>query len=74
VFVSDLESDPPWSAAAELRRISPGPVDIGTTFRQRDRFLGRRLELTVQVVDYEPIHKVTLQTTSGDCRLRAAGG
>jgi hypothetical protein len=39
-------------------------VDIGTTLRQRDRFLGRRLELTVQVVDYEPIHKVTLQTTS----------
>jgi uncharacterized protein YndB with AHSA1/START domain len=63
-FVSDLENDPPWSRAAELCRISPGPVGVGTTFRQRDRLLGRRLELTLQVVDYEPNHKVTLQTTS----------
>ena len=62
--VSDLENDPPWSGAAELRRTSPGPVGVGTTFRQRDRLLGRRLELTLQVVDYEPNHKVTLKTTS----------
>jgi uncharacterized protein YndB with AHSA1/START domain len=40
-FVSDLENDPPWSGAAEMRRTSPGPVGIGTAFRQRDRFLGR---------------------------------
>jgi hypothetical protein len=47
-FVSDLENDPPWSGAAEMRRTSPGPVGIGTTFQQRDRFLGRRLELTLR--------------------------
>jgi hypothetical protein len=48
VFVSDLENDPPWSGAAGMRRTSPGPVGIGTTFRQRDRFLGRRLDLTLR--------------------------
>ena len=63
-FLSDLENDPPWSGAAELRRTSPGPVGVGTTFQQRDRFLGRRLELILQVVGYEPNHKVTLKTTS----------
>jgi hypothetical protein len=63
-FVSDLENDPPWSGAAEMRRTSPGPVGIGTTFQQRDRLLGRRLELTLRVVGYEPNRKITLTTTS----------
>jgi hypothetical protein len=63
-FVSDLENDPPWSGAAEMRRTSPGPVGIGTTFQQRDRLLGRRLELTLRVVGYEPNRKITLTTAS----------
>ena len=70
-FVSDLENDPPWSGAAEMRRTSPGPVGVGTTFQQRDRLLGRRLELTLRVVGYEPNRKVTLKTTSE--RLSFAG-
>ena len=70
-FVSDLENDPPWSGAAEMRRTSPGPVGIGTTFQQRDRLLGRRLELTLRVVGYEPNRKITLRTTSK--RLSFAG-
>ncbi len=63
-FVSDLENDPPWSGAAEMRRTSPGPVGIGTTFRQSDRLLGRRLELALRVVGYEPNRKITLTTTT----------
>ena len=70
-FVSDLENDPPWSGAAEMRRTSPGPVGIGTTFQPRDRLLGRRLELTLRVVGYEPNRKITLRTTSK--RLSFAG-
>jgi uncharacterized protein YndB with AHSA1/START domain len=63
-FVSDLENDPPWSGTAEMRRTSPGPIGIGTTFQQSDRLLGRRLELTLRVVAYEPNRKITLTTTS----------
>jgi hypothetical protein len=63
-FVSDLENDPPWTAVAEMRRTSPGPLGVGTTFRQRDRILGRRLDLSLEVVGYEPNHKITLKTTS----------
>ena len=63
-FISDLENDPPWSGAAEMRRTSPGPVGVGTTFQQRDRLLGRRLELTLRVVGYEPDRKVTITTAS----------
>jgi uncharacterized protein YndB with AHSA1/START domain len=63
-FISDLENDPPWSGAAEMRRTSPGRIGVGTTYHQRDRFLGRRLELTLRVVGYEPDRKVTVTTTS----------
>jgi uncharacterized protein YndB with AHSA1/START domain len=62
-FISDLENDPPWSGAAEMRRTSPGPVGVGTSYQQRDRFLGRRLELTLRVVGYEPDRKVTVTTS-----------
>lgn len=64
-FVSDLENDPPWSSAAEVNRTSRGPIGIGTTFEQRDRFLGRHLVLSLEVVGYEMNHSITLNTTSG---------
>jgi len=70
-FVSDLENDPPWSGAAELRRTSPGPLGVGTTFRQRDRILGRPLELSMEVVGYQPNHQIALRATS---RLLSLGG
>src|SRR3981081_1922054 len=68
-FISDLENDPPWTAASAMRRTSQGPICIGSTFRQRDRFLGRRLDLTLEVVGYQPNHTITLKTTSGPLSL-----
>ena len=64
-FVSNLENDPPWSSATEMRQTSDGPIGIGTTFRQRDRFLGRRVDLRLEVVGYEMNHSITLKSDSG---------
>ena len=65
-FVRDLENDAAWSgrSAAEIRRTSSGPVGVGTTFRQRTRFLGRRLDLVLEVIDYQLNRSITLKTTS----------
>jgi hypothetical protein len=63
-FVSNPENDPPWTSAAEMHRTSDGPIGIGTTFQQRDRFLGRRLDLPLEVVGYETNHSITVKTTS----------
>ena len=68
-FISDLENDPPWTSATEVRRTSTGPIGIGTTFRQRARFLGRRLEFTFQVIGYEANHSITVKATSGALSL-----
>lgn len=70
-FVSDLENDPQWGLSAQVRRTSPGPVGLGTTFRQRDRILGRPLELSMEVVGYQPNHQITVR--AGSRRLSLAG-
>ena len=64
-FIGDLENDPPWTSATEVRRTSTGPIGIGTTFRQRARFLGRHLEISFEVLGYEADHSITLKATSG---------
>jgi hypothetical protein len=63
-FVSDLEHDPRWGRSAQVHPTSPGPVGVGTTFRQRDRILGRPLELSMEVVDDQPHHQLTVRASS----------
>ena len=63
-FVSDLENDSQWGLTTQTRRTSPGPLGVGTTFRQRDRFLGRPLELSMEVVGFEPNHQMAIRATS----------
>lgn len=64
-FISDLENDPPWTSAAEVRRTSEGPIGLGTTFYQRARFVGRSVELSFEVVAYEPNHLITVAAKTG---------
>ena len=63
-FVSDLENDPPWTSAAEVRRLSPGPIGVGTTFCQRARFIGRNFQLTLEVIGYEENHSITVKAST----------
>ena len=64
-FVSDFENDPLWSGVVQVRRISPGPVGAGTAFRLRQRFLGRDIDVVLEVAGYEPGRAITVKTTSG---------
>ena len=64
-FVSDFENDPLWSGVPEVRRTSPGPLGTGTTFQVRQRFLGRRLDVLLEVIRYEPNRVITVKTASG---------
>jgi carbon monoxide dehydrogenase subunit G len=49
---------------AQVRRSPVGPVGVGTTFRLRQQFLGRSLDIVMEVVRYEPDHVITVKTTS----------
>ncbi|MEO8287873.1 MAG: SRPBCC family protein [Chloroflexota bacterium] len=55
-YVTDPASFPRWagSLVKESRKISAGPVGVGTTFTQMDMLMGRRFTSKMRVVTYEP--------------------
>ena len=65
-FATDPNNDPLWlSTTLETERTSEGAVDVGTTFRNVSKFLGRRIETTMQVTENDPPHKQCVRITSG---------
>jgi hypothetical protein len=53
-FVSDLENIPKWNyAILETRKTSPGPVAVGSMYRQV-RSLPSRREESLEVTEFEP--------------------
>jgi uncharacterized membrane protein len=65
-YVSDLENLVEWSSMViAVKKISPGEMQIGTTLRVTIRFLGRWLENTYMVVEWEAGRQITLKSTSG---------
>jgi len=68
-FVADPKNEPRWApAVAETRQLSSGPVQVGTTFEETVRFLGRRFEVAFEVSEYEPNRRMGVRMTSGPSR------
>ncbi|NNE11240.1 MAG: hypothetical protein HKN41_03230 [Ilumatobacter sp.] len=56
VFASwaDLERSPEWAAPVlERRKLTDGPVAVGTRFLARDRFPGREVEFELEITALE---------------------
>jgi uncharacterized membrane protein len=65
-YVTDIENMPVWSSEVEkARKTSEGPMGIGTTFSSTAKILGRQIENTIEVTEYEPNSKWSLKPTSG---------
>lgn len=65
-YVVDLENLVEWaSMVVATKKTSPGEMHIGTTWRVTIRFLGRWLENTYVVVEWEAGRQITLKSTSG---------
>lgn len=70
-FVTEVEKWPQWRAeVVEVKKSSGGPVGVGTTFSGVGRFLGRRLENTNEVTQYEPNRKFGFKTTAGPVSMQ----
>jgi uncharacterized protein YndB with AHSA1/START domain len=53
-YVADAKNWPRWeSAMLEAEQTSPGQMGVGTTFRGANRAMGRRVEWTSKVTEYE---------------------
>ena len=80
-FLADFENIPAWNyAIVETRKVSPGPVGVGTTYRQI-RSVPRRSQEGFEVTVFEPASRLEVQGELGPFWARlsyalepAAGG
>ena len=65
-YIANFENNPKWqSGMQEANFTSEGPLAIGSTYAQKARFLGRQIDSTFEVVDFEPGRLVKITSTSG---------
>jgi len=65
-FTTDIEKRTQWMGELqESKKTSEGPLGVGTTFTSVVGFLGRRIETTMEVTEYEPNRKLGFKSTSG---------
>jgi hypothetical protein len=65
-FISTPENDTQWQyGTLESSRVSEGPIGLGTFFRSIGHFMGRRLNGTFEVTEYEPYRKYGFKSLSG---------
>jgi len=65
-YVTQIENQSEWSTGVvEAEQTSQGPMSVGSTGRAVRRFLGRRIESTFEVTEYEPNKKFGFKSTSG---------
>ena len=71
-FVTDIEKFPQWTTElVEVKETSDGSVGVGTTFIGVVKLLGRRMENTHEVTEYEPPTKIGVKTTSGPVSVKS---
>lgn len=81
-FLCNAENDPKWaSGSIEVKKMSQGPIGVGTTWRSTGKFLGQRMESQSEVTEYEPNRKYAAKVKAGsipfECRVtfeRVGGG
>jgi len=65
-YVSDFRTISQWQSGVVDVRLTPeGPVGVGTRATFVRVFLGRHLEMTAEMLEYEPPTKQTFKTISG---------
>ena len=69
-YLTDPARIPEWQASAlEATRETPGPMAVGTRVREVRKFLGKRMDSTVEVTEYQPNEKYSLRVVTGPIRF-----
>jgi uncharacterized membrane protein len=64
-FLTDLSNVPEWqSGSAEVRQ-PDRPLGVGATYVQVLQFLGRRIEATIEVTEFDPGRRFSIRTRTG---------
>ncbi|OIO71353.1 MAG: hypothetical protein COW19_05315 [Zetaproteobacteria bacterium CG12_big_fil_rev_8_21_14_0_65_55_1124] len=72
-FLDDSDNDPLWqSSVMESRRSTGGPVQVGTIYHVKAKFLGRLWEQDWEVIEHTANeHYWKSRTTSGPLKMEA---
>ncbi len=66
-FVSNFRNLPQWNyAVIKSEQISEGPVGNGSAFNQQRQFMGKILEDTFIIIEYEVDRIVTIKSVKGE--------
>jgi len=70
-FLTDLDKGTQWQASVmEASKTSEGPVGVGATGREVRRIMGRQMESTFEVTEFEPDRKISFKSTSGPIAMQ----
>jgi uncharacterized membrane protein len=65
-YIATVENSPAWQEPVlEAKRLSSGPLSVGSRAAQIITLLGRRYEQLLEITAYEPPHLLTINTVSG---------
>jgi hypothetical protein len=65
-YLSDPDKLPEWQASSlEAGQESPGAMAAGTRIKEVRKFLGRRMDMVMEVTAYEPGKDFSLKVVSG---------
>lgn len=68
-FVANQHNAPQWQPTLlEVRRITDGPIGVGTRHSVVRAFMGQQMEVTNEYVKFEPNEEITF--TGGDDHMR----
>lgn len=71
-YMGDPSNNVQWqSGTIESKQTSEGPRGVGTTTQAVTQFLGKRLESTGEITEYEPNRRVGVKSTSGPIPITA---
>ena len=63
-YLTDPEKAPEWQSSL-IEAHAEGPMRVGTKVSEIRKFLGRRMESTLEVTEYEPDRKFSMRILSG---------
>jgi carbon monoxide dehydrogenase subunit G len=64
-YISNFEHNPEWQGGmVDARFTTKGPLRVGSRYDQVAKFMGKRIDSSFEVVEYEPDRLVKATTTS----------
>ena len=66
-FVADLENTPKWqTGVVNSKKVSEGPIQTGTKFKEVVRVLGRPLDTICEITEYQLNRKMAFKSTTSE--------